>query len=253
MLAERETYESDDEEQAATNNTKQEISIGKINIDYEAIIAKKTAQEKENLSSGMKVCSRCWKFCYQIQDKMADFRKLRQMSKKYAEEDFKEREQIARTLQARAVSCKLERSQPKIHSLAQMTTYYWYVISKLQPSKDSSIVQEIGRIDATKRNLDSEFAAREKEMAEKLALEKVEKLCTPKNSRAILCKKKLSQKNLESTWDFSKKKLEKFCPFEAIFLRKVWIENEKFKHLFFKFVWKLAYEAKKLLSRKKPY
>ena len=176
MLAERETYESDDEEQAATNNTKQEISIGKINIDYEAIIAKKTAQEKENLSSGMKVCSRCWKFCYQIQDKMADFRKLRQMSKKYAEEDFKEREQIARTLQARAVSCKLERSQPKIHSFAQMTTYYWYVISKLQPSKDSSIVQEIGRIDATKRNLDSEFAAREKEMAEKLALEKVEQL-----------------------------------------------------------------------------
>ena len=100
MLAERETYKSDDEEQTTTNKNKEEISIGRINIDYEAIIANKTAQEKENLSSGMK-------------EKMADFRKLRQMSKKYAEEDFKEREQIARTLQARAVSRKIKRSPVK--------------------------------------------------------------------------------------------------------------------------------------------
>ena len=35
------------------------------------------------------------------------------MSKKYAEEDFKEREQIARTLQARAVSRKIKRSPVK--------------------------------------------------------------------------------------------------------------------------------------------
>ena len=72
---------------------------------------------------------------------MDDFRKLRQMSKKYAEEDFKEREQMARTLMS---------------------------------STEQAL--EIGKIDATKRNLDSEFAQREKEMAEKLALEKVEQL-----------------------------------------------------------------------------
>ena len=53
MLAERETYESDEEVESST--TKEEISIGKININYEAIIANKTAQEKESLSSGMKV------------------------------------------------------------------------------------------------------------------------------------------------------------------------------------------------------
>ena len=64
MLAERETYESDDEEQTTTNKNKEEISIGKINIDYEAIIANKTAQEKENLSSGMKVVHKT-KFFYQ--------------------------------------------------------------------------------------------------------------------------------------------------------------------------------------------
>ena len=72
---------------------------------------------------------------------MDDFRKLRQMSKTYAEEDFKEREQMAKTLMSSSE-----------HTL------------------------EIGKIDATKRNLDSEFAQRDKEMAEKLALEKVEQL-----------------------------------------------------------------------------
>ena len=53
MLAERETYESDEEVESSV--TKEAISIGKININYEAIIANKTAQEKESLSSGMKV------------------------------------------------------------------------------------------------------------------------------------------------------------------------------------------------------
>ena len=98
MLAERETYESDDEVQVSLlksndffeifenkfltlfwqeKKDKEQINIGKININYEAIIASKTAQEKETLSSGML-------------DKMDDFRKLRQMSKSYAEEDFKE-------------------------------------------------------------------------------------------------------------------------------------------------------------------
>ena len=48
MLAERETYESDEEVESSV--TKEAISIGKININYEAIIANKTAQEKESLS-----------------------------------------------------------------------------------------------------------------------------------------------------------------------------------------------------------
>ena len=56
------------------------------------------------------------------------------------------------------------------------SAHYRKILLDFQPSKDNSTVQEIGRIDATKRNLDSEFAAREKEMAEKLALEKVEQL-----------------------------------------------------------------------------
>ena len=59
--------------------------IGKINLDYEAIIAQKSAEEKQALTSGMK-------------DKMDDFKNLRAMSRKYAEDDIKEREQMIQSL-----------------------------------------------------------------------------------------------------------------------------------------------------------
>merc|ERR1712025_426322 len=75
-----------------------------------------------------------------MKDKMDDFRNLRAMSKKYAEDDMKEREQMMRNM-----------------------------------TQDDD-GRQIGKMDASKLNLDSEFAQREREMSEKLALEKVENL-----------------------------------------------------------------------------
>ena len=126
MSAEREKWQEESSETQKPSK-KPAKEIGKINLDYEGIIAKKSAEEKQALTSGMK-------------DKMEDFRNLRAMSRKYAEDDMKEREQMMR-------------------NVAQ---------------EDEG--RQIGKMDASKLNLDSEFAQREREMSEKLALEKVENL-----------------------------------------------------------------------------
>ena len=126
MSAEREKWkeESSDSQKPSQKPAKE---IGKINLDYEGIIAKKSEEEKQALTSGM-------------QDKMDDFRNLRAMSKKYAEDDMKEREQM------------------------------------MENVSQEDEERQIGKMDASKLNLDSEFAQREREMSEKLALEKVENL-----------------------------------------------------------------------------
>ena len=127
MSAEREKWKEESSDSQKKPSQKPAKQIGKINLDYEGIIAKKSAEEKQALTSGM-------------QDKMEDFRNLRAMSRKYAEDDMKEREQMMRNVS----------------------------------QEDQE--RQIGKMDASKLNLDSEFAQREREMSEKLALEKVENL-----------------------------------------------------------------------------
>ena len=79
MEAERAKFFDETEDESEKSVEKQKIQVGKINVNFDEIVAMKTEAEKKALASGMK-------------DKMRNFRELRKQSEKYAEEDLRYRE-----------------------------------------------------------------------------------------------------------------------------------------------------------------